>query len=395
MAPLAVDELGDDILREILLRLPSPAALVRAALASRSFLLAARDAGFLRRFRARHPPAPLLRGFLFAVPRRTLNSFADFFLPFLPGGAAKWDLIDSRGGILLLRHRNAAATKLAVADPSRQVGYPVDAPTSDLPLAYGLADAGNDDSSAAFRWSASLVAAASIAPLCARWLDDGRRMVAFDASPAAAKTTAKLSILDLPPFPRGQTFNVIDTDNDDGDGLRLLTMRDFRLEVWKLAAAVAGDGGRTTTTWTLEDTSVRFYKAMEIRRRQPLPRSDEVEIAGVFDGFVFLRLSRTLFSIDLKTMKLRGGSDKNCSLATIYPYTKTRAWPPSFLNPNKDCSPATIYPYTWPQSFDDDVQDEDDVPGDEYYLLADEDFVPADEDFIPVHADYMSDYDWL
>lgn len=61
--------LGDDLLREILLRLSSPTALVRATLVGRSFLRAACDAGFLCRFRARHHMLPPhLLGFLFVVP---------------------------------------------------------------------------------------------------------------------------------------------------------------------------------------------------------------------------------------------------------------------------------------------------------------------------------------
>ena len=46
----------DDLLREILLRLDLPTALVRAAAVSRRWLRCASDPAFLRRFRARNPP---------------------------------------------------------------------------------------------------------------------------------------------------------------------------------------------------------------------------------------------------------------------------------------------------------------------------------------------------
>jgi len=46
----------DDLLREILLRLDFPTALVRAAAVSRRWLRCASDPAFLRRFRARNPP---------------------------------------------------------------------------------------------------------------------------------------------------------------------------------------------------------------------------------------------------------------------------------------------------------------------------------------------------
>uniref|UniRef100_A0A0E0KYG6 F-box domain-containing protein n=1 Tax=Oryza punctata TaxID=4537 RepID=A0A0E0KYG6_ORYPU len=401
-ATAGVEVLGDDLLREVLLRLPSPAALVRATLAGRSFLRAARDAGFLRRFRARHHTSPpRLLGFLFVVPGTTppvLLSAAsasgsppagDFSLSFLPGGGwacAEWELMDCRDGLLLLLRNHGAAMNLAVADPLRRAYYPFDVPTADIPVGYGLAAAksasfrvvciarGRDSttlramvlsSDEPYYWKEvdaitceeeeeEACVAYAARPMKAKpslyWkLDDGTRMAAFDAAPGKMK----LSILDLPPFPLTLAFDVIDTEDDNDDGLRVLAMRDdFCLETWKLsssstaAAAVVDEEEEEEeeTPWTLEDTSVRFYRALESmlgerklshrhrhRHRRRRRRRYELEIVGVVDGFFFFRQSGVLLSIDLKTMELTRLSEQDCSPAAIYPYT--RAWPPSFLNP--------------------------------------------------------------
>nr|CAB3466485.1 unnamed protein product [Digitaria exilis] len=59
---ITTTSLADDLnaVAEILLRLPSPAALVRAALASTRWRQVASSPVFLRRYRSRHPSPPLL-----------------------------------------------------------------------------------------------------------------------------------------------------------------------------------------------------------------------------------------------------------------------------------------------------------------------------------------------
>ncbi|CAN6358533.1 unnamed protein product [Urochloa humidicola] len=151
MAPAApvVLALGDDLLREVFVRLPTPADLIRAAAACKPFIRAARSAPFLRRFRRRHPSScPHLLGcLLLPDPNRpsrrklqllTLSppsssssaaaSGGDFALSFLPGGGgggAVWEFLDCRNGRFLLKNKGPRSSPSrtrspAAASPSRR-----------------------------------------------------------------------------------------------------------------------------------------------------------------------------------------------------------------------------------------------------------------------------------
>lgn len=145
-------EIPDDIVDDILLRLPSPSSLGRAAAASSSFLGLVSSPRFLRRHRALHPdPAPLLGAFSSssssclsgaggdfhpafpphpaAAAARAVAAAADFSFAFLPAppdagagaNASGWLVRDHRDGRFLLDRASSGGstlfTDLAVCDP--------------------------------------------------------------------------------------------------------------------------------------------------------------------------------------------------------------------------------------------------------------------------------------
>ncbi|TVU13327.1 hypothetical protein EJB05_40376, partial [Eragrostis curvula] len=128
--------LADDVLAEILLRVPSPEDLARASASCASFHRVASSPRFLRRFRALHAPPPLGvfccrsdggAGFHPALPphasapaARALARSADFSFAFLPPPCDAWLVRDCRDGRFLLDRPLAdstAFTEVAVCDP--------------------------------------------------------------------------------------------------------------------------------------------------------------------------------------------------------------------------------------------------------------------------------------
>ncbi|RCV26085.1 hypothetical protein SEVIR_5G224000v4 [Setaria viridis] len=138
-----IHSLTDDLLLRIFLRLPSLATLVRAALACRPWCRAvASSPAFRRRFRELHPAPllglffgpptavqdPLLPAFPSFVPARRRDRDlgaalrgGDFFLTSIqehPDKAHSWDILDCRGGYVLLCNGDQfSAQAMAVVNP--------------------------------------------------------------------------------------------------------------------------------------------------------------------------------------------------------------------------------------------------------------------------------------
>ncbi|KAF8726323.1 hypothetical protein HU200_019785 [Digitaria exilis] len=109
-------ELTDDVIREILLRLPpsEPAHLVRAALVCRRWRRLLADRGFLRLHRAFHGGAPPLLGFLpLGAPATAEAAAWRFSLPEPEPHA--WLALDARHGRVLLH--SSDPKRLVVWDP--------------------------------------------------------------------------------------------------------------------------------------------------------------------------------------------------------------------------------------------------------------------------------------
>ncbi|CAM0958419.1 unnamed protein product [Alopecurus aequalis] len=142
--PTTVDSLKDDNIEDILLHLPSPASLVRAALSSSRWRRVASSPDFLRRFRERRPSPPVLGLFLSQADLGQLPVFhpsasvrsdrdlaaaargGDFLLTRLEHDPA-WRLRDCRNGRLLLRRGDS----LSVYDPVSHRHIAVRRPQND------------------------------------------------------------------------------------------------------------------------------------------------------------------------------------------------------------------------------------------------------------------------
>ncbi|CAN6270700.1 unnamed protein product [Urochloa humidicola] len=112
-------DMNDDVLGLVLERVGSHVSLIRVAAVCRRWRRAVADAAFLRRYRSLHAPAVAgyyhngngylqlcrregLCASLFVPSSPRVVDPRRFSLDFLPGGAWRWDVKDSRGSLLLM-----------------------------------------------------------------------------------------------------------------------------------------------------------------------------------------------------------------------------------------------------------------------------------------------------
>ncbi|KAM0856772.1 hypothetical protein ACQ4PT_048849 [Festuca glaucescens] len=153
-APTTIFTIGDDLLLEIFVRLPSLPTLVRAAFACRNFLHAVRSSPTFRpTFHALHPP-PLI-GLFLRHREGEIPSFAplrgradkdhaavvrgsDFFLTRVPDDQGYWNIGDCRDGYLLLHNEQNGL--FAAYNPLARVLHRIPPPPEALRELYILSN---------------------------------------------------------------------------------------------------------------------------------------------------------------------------------------------------------------------------------------------------------------
>uniref|UniRef100_A0ACD5V389 Uncharacterized protein n=1 Tax=Avena sativa TaxID=4498 RepID=A0ACD5V389_AVESA len=368
-APTTIFTIGDDLLLEIFVRLPSLPSLIRAAFACRYFLHAVRSFPTFRpRFRELHPP-PLLGVFVrhrdgdipSFVPLRgradpdqaAAVRGSDFFLTRVPDDQGFWNISDCREGHLLLH--NWKHRQFAVYNPLVGVLHRIPSPPEAVRELYVLPS--REERHGLFRlvcvhedglqvravvfslgtgeWQVlPWVQAATInkdhpeddkyclPPRTGKLVNGRVYWTKYDCLIVLDTATLQFSSMDLPPFTDGQKPFVLGDTNDD-----------------KLCMVCAIDEEATIAVWVWRADDDRVEKWM-LDKEIGLDDLPGLKLVAVNSGVVHLHLMATqepnvvplcwFFSFSLETQELKKiFSLYEYELEWSYPYIMP--WPSSLL----------------------------------------------------------------
>ncbi|XP_062194116.1 uncharacterized protein LOC133897404 [Phragmites australis] len=389
--PTTISAIGDDLLREIFLRLPSLPSLVRAALTCRSFLHAVRSSSsFRRRFRAIHQ-SPLLGLFFdpdgpaipaFAPLRRRSDPDlvaavrgADFFLTRLPDdndAAPGWEIRDCRGGYLLLI--NWSTEQIAAYNPLTRAMDLLSPPPDEIsddcigyftyldyhilssdeePGSFRVVCACHDESRARAAVLSSDTREWLILPWAAAatpqpeddkyWLYAGTLVNGIiywthtNQAYMLTLDTASLqfSRIDLPPYLKGQGHTFRAGETKDGK-LCIVCTIEFTLVVWYRRVDEDGD-----EKWMLDKMFPLQTEIVEATEGS-LEDHGALKVVAIIDGLVYLSTYETFNDADfpcwflsfcLETGELEKLFQKRYD-SHVHPYIM--AWPPSLVGNTVD-----------------------------------------------------------
>ncbi|KAF8643524.1 hypothetical protein HU200_066823 [Digitaria exilis] len=357
----------DDLLREILLRLGLPTALVRAAAVSRRWLRCASDPAFLRGFRARHPPR-LLGLYVNTDPEERLR-----FVPLARGPElaavvrrGSFDLGEESGSV-----RDCRNGRLLVFDDGK---YVVCSPlhpergTDGLPyppipaeaytlLFYFMDFLFYENSDDRMSCTAVIVmcneqqAWVHLSDLQAGIWGEGRYSGAIDlpghlraCENHALCANGKLYMICLPrhvivfdltsmssfciELPDGVDFEFVETiglTSAEGSGFFLIHVKGFQMCVWLHRPDPSSIG-----TWKLVDT-ICLQQAFD-HLAEPNWNSllDIVRVAAVGHNseFVVLRIDSKLFHMHISSRTMEKVYEPSPVRGGVYPFMMP--WPPTF-----------------------------------------------------------------
>ncbi|CAL4906789.1 unnamed protein product [Urochloa decumbens] len=377
--PTTIIDLGDDLILDIFLRLPSLPSLVRAAFACRAFLAAVRSSpAFRRRFRELHPP-PLL-GFFFDPNGSEMPPFtpvrrradpdlaaavrgADVFLTRLPchdDAAPGWELVMCHGGNVVLfssRTRQIAAynplTRALHLVPLPEEIYDSfiflsseEAPGSFLVFAsyHGKSERRPAIfSSNTMDWRILTLSEPAIEGPSTNWHDlfPGVLLNGSVYWPHKREayilvlntSTLQLSRIDLPVDLKGQGHTYMIGETKDGK-LCIVSATGFTLSVWFRRANADG-----VDEW-MRDNAIPLEAEVLQATKGSRDNHHALKVWDVIDGIVYLstfeafrdrRLPSWFLSFCLETRKLEKLFHKTFD-HEVFPYVM--AWPPSLVRSN-------------------------------------------------------------